>query len=902
MHSIPEMDEESMQLSSQALSCLNQIFCWIPSSYYHQINNSLLAAIFVFATFSSSNNQALNYEKCNYGQIGAQAMSCINELMSKNYISIESTQFIFHIFQNTFHLLQKLIKNDKSCPKEVDFKCHHQDYIDKFTEFLRIFISSHFQKFEDVPSFPLMEFLGLLFQYTFIQTSCDSFISALEIWTILMDYILIKTKQSSNPSQIIEKYKEPIVSLLTSLIKKIEFKNSKDFLDELDDQNVDDDYKTEWQRFLEICVELIAKISEILPLQTYELANYFYQENINSYCRLELLVENDNLGKRKLNIINETDMTRLDCMLRDLSTALKLIGRLSYNTTAENFPNWFQLTKLVVDKLVESLVISNKQQFYNIELSSSMLLVDLVEVHAQIIASIKAYCHWISQYYNQNQTGQNSDSISMITTIIENCIEIIICDKKFPPKVIHSALHCFNSFTVTIRPVFLFNLGCVQLIYTKISNLFKHELKASNGFKQDILCLSSEDKRLLCRSISNILLLPWPYVNDNSQDWKSRTMYHDSFIEAIMAPLITFVKSNPPNGNPSADYLKIYNISHEPLQLLIDIIENHRESPTRSKQLLYKSIQEPMEMLINFLLNNFSNYQIAEDCLCFFTTVFDVLRNQINLQFVERAIQMMLNLFAHNNGSNLTDGNELKSKVIESFLNILTFVVQQPQFKSLLPGILSFCINNIHPFVLQCEFTELKKSLFNFLHQLLLNNWKYFFPNNLSETFYRTNNQHKEQVQNEHEFVRIMDMFGQSFLQNDIHVFKHNLDVLENLNLRLKLYNKEIFKSSMLRHFLYLFIQALLTKSLTLFQDDLFQIIYHLASVDFDNFFINFIPQFLYDCDDLNDDQRNVLATKSFKTNETDFPSFVSNLSMFINDLRYYRLCNNLHSGSIQLC
>ncbi len=48
----------------------------------------------------------------------------------------------------------------------------------------------------------------------------------------------------------------------------------------------------------------------------------------------------------------------------------------------------------------------------------------------------------------------------------------------------------------------------------------------------------------------------------------------------------------------------------------------------------------------------------------------------------------------------------------------------------------------------------------------------------------------EEEVENEAQFTAIMRAFGQSFLQPDIGVFRQNLETLESLNSKLKLYHK----------------------------------------------------------------------------------------------------------------
>ena len=62
-------------------------------------------------------------------------------------------------------------------------------YVDKLTEFLRSFVGCHLRRFEGHAHFPILQFMALLFKYTFLQTNVESFYSCLEAWNTCMDYI-----------------------------------------------------------------------------------------------------------------------------------------------------------------------------------------------------------------------------------------------------------------------------------------------------------------------------------------------------------------------------------------------------------------------------------------------------------------------------------------------------------------------------------------------------------------------------------------------------------------------------------------------------------------------------------------------------------------------------------------
>ena len=65
----------------------------------------------------------------------------------------------------------------------------------------------------------------------------------------------------------------------------------------------------------------------------------------------------------------------------------------------------------------------------------------------------------------------------------------------------------------------------------------------------------------------------------------------------------------------------------------------------------------------------------------------------------------------------------------------------------------------------------------------------------------------------------------------------------------------------MLFQFLNVLIQVLLHKSHNLLQEEITITIYNMASVDFNNFFENFLPQILNGCEGLDSNQKMVLST-----------------------------------------
>ncbi len=91
------------------------------------------------------------------------------------FVSHSFLRFILTLFSTLSMSLARLIL--KICNRRGIITClswklnsYFFRYVDKFTEFLHSFVRNHLRRFEGNTKFPILEFLSLLFKYTFEQT------------------------------------------------------------------------------------------------------------------------------------------------------------------------------------------------------------------------------------------------------------------------------------------------------------------------------------------------------------------------------------------------------------------------------------------------------------------------------------------------------------------------------------------------------------------------------------------------------------------------------------------------------------------------------------------------------------------------------------------------------------
>ncbi|KAK3089908.1 hypothetical protein FSP39_007563 [Pinctada imbricata] len=881
LEALPPLDNDSQLLCCHALKCLSQYFSWIPLST--TITPSLLSTIFHFAGFGCEKKKASSTNTSNVGfntntsVLGILAMDCINELLAKNCVPREFEDYLLQMFQQTFYLLQKLTRDSSTNATGNRLAEIDESYLEKFTDFLKLFVSIHLRRFESNSKFPVLEFLTLLLKYTFKQPTHEGFYNCLDTWNTFLDYLHSKLHERGSDSLSLKgRYQEGLLSLVSSMMQKLQYRFNQSQLEELDDEVLDDDSETEWQQFLRQSLEVVAKVAEIYTADTFRLLYEPFNEQLEVYLGLEQFILNNAQG-RQLTITAENECRKLHCSLRDLSSLIQALGRLAEHFIGEKFLERFADGTMLIERLVHTVVYGSKSRLFDVMSTiQNVLPSDFVEVHAQSIASVKAYSHWLSQYNaeSQREVQEKAKFKTLITTLLNSLVPLL--SKETPERIVHSIAHLLLSISTTVRPVFLLDITSVQTMFNN----------ASQGVYGE---LSTEVQLLVYRSLSNSLILPWPNLSDPDQDWTSRSSHHLTFVQKL-AQYFLQLKNTAALTENKALQAEAKPVIKRTLQVFEDWIEAVAGEINKSKQICYQSLQEVIQVALALFPVYISQSDVVDSMMSFFLALFQGLRVQMGVPFAEQTIQTFMNFFTQEHlAAGICQESSTGHSVVEKFLKILELIVQEPgsSFKAFLPRIISICMDQIYPIIAQRPSPDIKHVLYHLLHELLMNNWRYFFRGSVLLTLQKQ----ETEMQNPEQFKAILEAYGQSFLQPDLAVFKHNLESLESINSKWKLYHKPIFQNLMLFQFLNVLIQVLVHKSHDLLQEEIVVSVYNMASVDFDRFYAEFLPHFLSQVDRLDSNQKAVLA-QNFEM-ERDLPSFTSGLQRLVNDIRYYRLINS---------
>ncbi|EEC15411.1 Exportin-6, putative, partial [Ixodes scapularis] len=712
---LPPVDGESQALCVQALGCLEHLFSWVPPSRH--VSPALLTALFHFSAFGCHPDTVSELARLcalsehtpstrgDRSELGVVAMSCINEILSKNCVPSDLEDFLLLVFQNTFYILQILTKHDfNSVLSLLSRRSSETSYLDKFTEFLRLFVSVHLHRFEENSHCPVLQFLALLFEYTFQQPALERYYACLDIWAVFLEYLVARLNSKLGGGlgdATVRRYKEALATLVAEVLKKSMFKFNQTNLEELDDETLDDNMQTEWQCFLQHNLGIISKVADIIPEDVCAHVLGLFQKDLAVYLELEQFV-----GPEGLRVTAENECRRLHCCLRDLSSLLQAVGRLASRLTPENFTELLVPTRDTVTRLCHTASYGNRLKFYALKTAApNVLKSDFIEVQAQSLAALQAFCHWLHQLHSDClQRTQNAEQFRVL---VEAYIEVALPNIQSPEKVTHSAAHLLLSLT-TVRPSFLLALPAIQQLFGAVC-------------ERKLRPLPPESELLVLRSLHNSLCLPWPGVADTGQGWEVRAGHQRRLVEALTSVLVQAACSREFSASAQLQQQAKPSVKWA-VRVMRELVEGLEGEGTRAKQLCHGGLGDACNAVVALFPVYLNDREVTEAILDLLLVLFRVLQAQLGAAFAEQMLQTFLSLFTREQLQNciLNEGS-VGIRVVEKFLSLLQQIVKEPSaaFKVFVPRIIDLCMSEIYPIVAERPSPEVSQALFELLQEAL---------------------------------------------------------------------------------------------------------------------------------------------------------------------------------------
>eukprot|EP01133_Synstelium_polycarpum_P006911 gene6911-8036_t len=829
---------ETKNLTKAVFDALLSYFSWIPLN--ELLTPSLLDILFKYLRLEKNSIPAL---------------VCLNEILSKNCVPKEFEDFLMRIFHQIYSLMTDIATNNNITQYSTDF-------IEKFTQFISLFVSNHLRRVENNPNFPITDFLGLLFQFSFLQQSIDAFNMCLEIWVTFLEYLLSQSNERAIPAPA--KYTDGLILFQSELIKRVLFSYNSNFLSQLDDvEETDNDLETidsQLNLFIKECVEAASKITELYPSKGLENLYPLFSQNVTSF--FEKL---DEMIKQGFMMDQNDQMSHL---VKDVITILQLFGQLTH-LFAASFVQTFTAANYIFQKLLDMCSFCSIHHTYKFGPEWEILQI-------QLLNTIRSFCYWLLEYGNQVRAApaQQPDFDNNISKLIS--IIIPMFERGVPEKISVASGRLLMSLVVISKPLNLF--AQMEGVISNTHNICS--------------ALPPAVQSIVYSAISSTILTP-PSSVSLSQQWDARRPKYSPFIKGITSQYLEIPQIPGFIDNKLYANDEVIKRVQRVLRTITAIIKAVPDLST-AKGILHDAIQDTLQVTLA-LFRIYLNYpDVLESILDFFFSLFESLKTQVGVPFTQQTITTFLEILGGDNINQLlTSSNDTGNIIIKKLIEILTFVIQTygHSFETLLSSIISFSMEKIYPVIINTT-SPLKPIFFTLLYTILDNHWKHFFPStNNNHHALMLGNTSNSNANTQQQLNSILMAFKAVFQQNDVNLFKQALEYFEKLNTKHKLYEKislqePIFGCS----FVGVFFDVLISKTQSILAEEIVNTVYHFASINFYKFFNEFFAAYLTQ-KSLTVEQRTII--RSNFTEDKDHPTFNRNMNQFINDFSFYSYVNS---------
>lgn len=789
------------------------------------------------------------------------SLNCIHELILKQHLP---RQYDSILHSSLRHSIELILMCNENLSNDIQMK---------LIEILRTIFNLHLKRCETIEQFPLMELISALYKSTFQQTTQDGFYICIDIWQIFIEYLKTKNENcSTNRENPFDHYSQVIRSLIQELLNRIHYGQiMAEKLEETTDLN---DNETAFDRYLRECVDLLSKLADI-PLFSASILHsliYLLQPEIDKYKNLQKYLQTSLTDPTSRSSTLPNDLIE-SChqFLNSLNNLLYTFSHLANACLLNEHnqqENFFQTNLTLVNQFVHLIIYIIHTRLDLVEYSTKKIHDQIIQVQTRAFECVTNLIPWLSQMlvvYNEHNENRRLVQ-DVVAHIIDNCAPLI--DANNSNKSIATSVGLLlSSLIPQIRQ-------CVpvdQMI--SIKNL-THRIALWN-----VNCTLKDNFQLYKLSLKIIVSLILT-------DQLSTSQFFQTVFQSLNRIL---VESDRFFQYQHEQQLIIRLTFIQYTKLFEELIESLRTENTKTRQTFFSANQE---LIVH--LNRFLPFIINRDTECetalisLMLRIFEILRTQMGNDLVNTILQTTFTAFNIENVRHvLRESKSAAHTATSRFLEFLSLLVNDPGNSKLtqqyLPTIIELCLTALYPAIRENFALDIRENYYKLVHNLLLNNWRYFFKGNVLTTL----NGDMEMTINDTYFLQLMESIAWSFSQPDIEQFRVNLSTCNELESKCGLYTKLIFRRQMSQALLTLLLTVLLARSHELCRDEIISTLYSILHSDKTINFTNLIENYFEKSSNLNEKYQNILR-ENYGKNETDLPSFTQNLNDFIHDYRHY--------------
>ncbi|XP_071451131.1 exportin-6-A [Hetaerina americana] len=857
--------------ATHILEALAHLLSWAPP-LPQCLRPELLTPLFALARLDTSGRGV--------GALGTLAMGAVNEVLYRQCLPLDGGPFILAIVEGALALLEEALGPP---PGGTALRAALSDLEDRFpdrlTETVRLLVAQHLSRLEaPCPGGnPLVaRLLPPLFALTFTQAPVERFLSCLDVWADLAE------RKSEGCGADVRLYEGALLGLVERILWRIQFRNNWRELEDIDSETVDDDGQTQWEHYLGRCIEVVARVGELFPDGTLGLIGEAWSGCAESYIQGHTMSSSSS---------GSSDHHHLR---RDLASLTLAVGRAASLGALSRPPlmnDGASRLESRASELVSRLVSLASRGIQR----SPVPPADLVEVHAQTLAALQAWCHWMAQRIGPTGDSRAAELVSQSAACAVNGI---MAGAEWNSgraaigkagRVPHAAAHLFCTLTAVARPPRLWQNPAVSPLFSRGRDV--------------LLALPEETGHLVARGLQNSLLLAQAGEGTSLEGpWAEREALYGS----LLSSLVDQESLGALGSQQNADYARV-GVAVKAWRLLADQLENGRGMGGRSKRALHACLVPHLDLALRLLPHLTGHPGACEAGLGLFRAALSVLTPRLlGTSFSSSLLDALLgpdSLRAALGATSTPHGAAL----VVRFLQLLQLVVVEPgrTFERFVPTAISLCTDHIHPLLEQNPSPDVSAALLDVLSDALFHQWhRFFVPRSVRDGSVNGNADDVESVpEGRVHFLASMRVFGHALLGEDIALFGRALAALLRLHEKWGLFQKALFRREVMPPL----VSALLWVGVAsrgppslLHADDLASVLGALHSSDPCTFRSAFLPNFLSDprlgltptqVASLADDFTSVVGQ------QVDHNSFSRALIRLGEDLRCHRLCNAVVPG-----
>jgi len=169
--------------------------------------------------------------------MGVQALACLNEMFERNLIPKEEREFVGQVALNTLQVMEFLVAiSPDGRAKNLDGAA--SGFCNQYTRFLNVFFRRYLAAVERHESIPFSRLLEILSEYTLAQCyDFEEFIFSTEPW----QYVVLVLKDEQGDEQRVQKtmqYSDVLMRFVSSVFKLVQWEHSVSVLEILDNEPV----------------------------------------------------------------------------------------------------------------------------------------------------------------------------------------------------------------------------------------------------------------------------------------------------------------------------------------------------------------------------------------------------------------------------------------------------------------------------------------------------------------------------------------------------------------------------------------------------------------------------------------------------------------------------------------